>query len=135
MFVATPSSPWISSNLVFPSDSSRRTSRVHRSPRSESVRAMEQFCDAKDLMGMGVSVVTHLSFASLLWYGALRNASRELIGGTRGEALEGSVDHAGRAFHGEPRPVHRQHRVPDDRHGLRQRVDLEPLLGVERVRD
>src|SRR3954469_14783580 len=119
MFVATPSSPWISSNLVFPSDSSRSTSTVHRSPRTESVRAMEQFCEAKDSIGIRVSVVTRLPFASLLWYRALRNASQGLIGGTRGEALEGSVDHVGRAFHGEPRPVHRQHRVPDDRRGLR----------------
>src|SRR6266545_2348411 len=98
----------MSSNLVFPSDSSRSTSRVHRSPRTESVRAMEQFCEAKDSMGMRVSVVTHLSFASFLWYRALRNASQGLIGGIRGEALEGSVDHVGGALHGEPRPVHRQ---------------------------
>src|SRR3954454_7365215 len=115
----------MSSNLVFPSDSSRRTSRVHRSPRTESVRAMEQFCEAKDSMGMRVSVVTHLSFASFIWYGALRNASHGLIGGTRGEELEGSFDHCGGAFHSEPRLVHRQHRVPDDCRGLPQRVDLE----------
>src|SRR3954453_24148475 len=112
----------MSSNLVFPSDSSRRTSRVHRSPRTESVLAMEQFCEAKDSMGMRVSVVTHLPFESFIWYGALRNASRGCIGGTRGEPLEGSVDPVGGAIDGEPRLLHRQHRLPDGSRGLRQRV-------------
>lgn len=49
--------------------------------------------------------------------------------------MEGSPDHLGGAVHGQPRPLHRQHRLPRPGRRLRRRLDLEPLLGPQRLRN
>ncbi len=49
--------------------------------------------------------------------------------------LAGLGDRLGRGLHGEPRFVHRQHRLPRSRARLRRHQPLRPLLGVERLRD